>query len=68
MHNKTPKRICIVTTLWSSINNWIKPFLSEYHKNGIDVTIVCNMDEEYESNLKREYPLSTLMRYHSQEE
>lgn len=56
MHNKTPKRICIVTTLWSSINNWIKPFLSEYHKNGIDVTIVCNMDEEYESNLKRQYP------------
>lgn len=50
------KKICIVTTLWSSINNWIKPFLNEYHNNQIDVTIVCNMDEEYEAQLKSEYP------------
>lgn len=50
------KRICIVTTMWSSINNWIKPFLNEYHKNNISVTIVCNMDSEYEINLKREFP------------
>jgi len=50
------KKICIVTTLWSSINNWIKPFLNEYHNNQIDVTIVCNMDEEYEAQLKNEYP------------
>ena len=49
------KKICIVTTMWSSINNWIKPFLNEYHKNGIDVTIVCNMDSEYEKNLKEEF-------------
>ena len=50
------KKVCIVTTLWSSINNWIKPFLNEYHKNEIDVTIVCNMDETYETQLKTEYP------------
>lgn len=50
------KKVCIVTTMWSSINNWIKPFLSEYEKNGIKVTIVCNMDEAYESQLKQEYP------------
>ncbi len=50
------KRICIVTTMWSSINNWIKPFLNEYHKNNIDVTIVCNMDKEYERQLKVQYP------------
>lgn len=50
------KRICIVTTLWSSIDNWIKPFLNEYKKYGIDVTIVCHMDSEYESKLKAEYP------------
>lgn len=49
------KKICIVTTMWSSINNWIKPFLNEYHKNGIDVTIVCNMDSKYEKNLKEEF-------------
>lgn len=50
------KRICIVTTMWSSINNWIKPFLNEYHVRGIDVTIVCNMDAEYEKRLKEEFP------------
>lgn len=54
MGNK--KRICIVTTLWSSINNWIKPFLNEYDRNGIEVTIVCNMDSDYERKLKSEYP------------
>lgn len=50
------KHICIITTMWSSINNWIKPFLNEYNARGIDVTIVCNMDADYERNLKREYP------------
>ena len=50
------KRICICTTLWSSINNWIIPFLNEYNKRGIDVTIVCNMDEEFEHGLKEHYP------------
>ena len=50
------KKICIITTLWSSITNWIKPFLNEYDKHQIDVTIVCNMDEEYEKKLKEEYP------------
>ena len=50
------KRICIITTMWSSIDNWIKPFLNEYHDNNIDVTIVCNMDGAYEEQLKKEYP------------
>lgn len=50
------KKICIVTTVWSSINNWIKPFLNEYAKRGVDVSIVCNMDAEYKKNLKAEYP------------
>lgn len=50
------KRICICTTLWSSINNWIIPFLNDYNKRGIDVTIVCNMDKEYEQGLKKSYP------------
>ena len=50
------KKICIITTLWSSINNWIKPFLNEYHTNDIEVTVVCNMDAEYERNLKEEFP------------
>lgn len=50
------KRICIITTLWSSINNWILPFLEEYYKRNIEVTIVCNMDEEYEAGLKIRYP------------
>lgn len=50
------KKICIVTTMWSSINNWIKPFLNEYDKRGVDVSIACNMDAEYEKKLKEEYP------------
>ena len=50
------KRICICTTLWSSINNWIIHFLNDYHKRGVDVTIVCNMDEKFELDLKRHYP------------
>ena len=50
------KKICIVTTMWSSINNWIKPFLNEYAKRGVDVSVACNMDGEYEKNLKAEYP------------
>lgn len=50
------KKICIITTMWSSINNWIKPFLNEYNARGIDVTIVCNMDADYERELKSQYP------------
>ena len=46
------KRICICTTLWSSINNWIVHFLNDYHKRGVDVTIVCNMDEAFEVGRK----------------
>lgn len=50
------KKICIVTTVWSSINNWIKPFLNEYNRRGVGVSIVCNMDAEYEKKLKEEFP------------
>lgn len=50
------KRICIITTVSSSIDNWIKPFLIDYNKNKIDVTIVCNMSKEYEDSLKKEFP------------
>lgn len=50
------KRICIITTMWSSIDNWIKPFFSEFYNNDIDVTIVCNMYESYEVKLHNEYP------------
>ena len=51
------KRICIITTVSSSIDNWIKPFLIDYNKNGIDVTIVCNMSKEYQNSLEKEFPL-----------
>ena len=50
------KKVCICTTLWSSINNWIVPFLNEYHQRGVEVTIVCNMDEAFENTLKERYP------------
>lgn len=50
------RKICIITTLWSSINNWVKPFLKAYKACGIEVTIACNMDEKYESSLLEEFP------------
>ena len=50
------KKIAICTTLWSSINNWILPFLNEYNNRAIDVTIICNMDKDYEKKLKKDYP------------
>ena len=50
------KRICIVTTVSISVDSWIKPFLLEYHKNDFDVTIVCNMSEEYQTALQKEFP------------
>ena len=49
------KKLCIMTTVSSSIDNWIKPFLRDYHKNGVDVTVVCNMTEEYRQNLQQEF-------------
>ena len=50
------KKLCIVTTLWSSVNNWIVPFIDEYHNHNIDITIVCNMDDQYEKDLKERFP------------
>lgn len=49
-------KICIVTTVSSSIDNWIKPLLKSYHENNFEVTIVCNMDENYISSLKKYFP------------
>lgn len=42
--------------MWSSIRNWIEPIIPEYNKRGIDVTVVCNMDNEFESYLNTKYP------------
>ena len=50
------KKLCIVTTVSSSIDNWIKPFLNEYKNHGVDVTVVCNMTEEYRESLISEFP------------
>ncbi|MBQ9861553.1 MAG: glycosyltransferase family 4 protein [Clostridia bacterium] len=50
------KRICIVTTMWTSINNWFRPVFEEYKKLGVDVTVVCNMSAEYEAELNEQYP------------
>lgn len=50
------KKICIVTTVSSSINNWFRPIFEEYQKLGVDVTVVCNMSKEYEQELNEQYP------------
>lgn len=50
------KKICIVTTVNSSINNWFRPIF-EYYKNlGVEVTVACNMPIEYEQELNENYP------------
>ncbi|HHU75030.1 MAG TPA: glycosyltransferase [Clostridiales bacterium] len=49
-------RYCIVTTMSSSIDYWIKPFLPLYHKYGFEITVLCNMTPEYRKELKKKYP------------
>ena len=44
-----------MTTMSSSIDNWIKQFLPEYEKLGVKVTIVCNMTQDYAKKLEDEY-------------
>lgn len=50
------KKICIVTTVSSSIDNWIKPFLPLYHAEGFEVSVVSNMTAEYKEYFEKEYP------------
>lgn len=50
------KKICIVTTVESSIKNWFYPIFDDYAKLDVDVTVVCNMSEEYQQFLKETYP------------
>jgi len=50
------KRIAIVTTMWSSINNWIAPFLNDYYANGFEVTLIANMDGKFEEDIKKRFP------------
>lgn len=50
------KRIAIITTQSSSIDNWIQPFLPAYHEVGIDVSVICSMTEEYRQKLSEKFP------------
>lgn len=50
------KKICFITTVSSSIDNWIKPFLPMYHDAGFDLSIACNMTEEYEKSFNEQFP------------
>jgi glycosyltransferase involved in cell wall biosynthesis len=49
-------KICIVTTVSVSIDTWVKPFLQTYRDNDFDVTVACNMSNEYKDRFKKEYP------------
>lgn len=49
-------KICIVTTMSSSIDNWVKPFFQAYKENQFDVTVACNMSESYMEKIKKEFP------------
>lgn len=50
------KKICIVTTVSSSIDNWFKPIFDDYKNLGVSVTVACNMSEDYEKTLNEKYP------------
>ena len=50
------KKICIVTTMESSIRNWFYPIFDDYLKLNLNVTVVCNMSEEYRKFLQENYP------------
>lgn len=56
--NKRNKRYsyCILTTMSSSIDYWIKPLLPLYNKQGFDLTVICNMTPEYKEELLKNYP------------
>ncbi len=50
------KKIIIVTTMWSSINNWVVPFFEAYKNNGYDLTVAANMSDEFVRELNDKYP------------
>ena len=61
--NSSKYKICIVVTMSSSVDNWIKPFIHEYLDNGFDLTIVCNATSEYTKSFKKQYDNVTFISY-----
>lgn len=49
-------KICIVTTMSSSIDNWVKPFFDIYNQNNFEITVISNMSQQYIDTIKNEYP------------
>ena len=45
------KKICIVTTTSLPINQFIRFSFEEYHASGYDVSILCDMDDEFIKSL-----------------
>lgn len=45
------KKICFVVTVAFAAKNFLCWSFEEYHKNGFDITLVCDMDKEFESSL-----------------
>ncbi|MCH1624891.1 glycosyltransferase family 4 protein [Ferdinandcohnia quinoae] len=41
------KKICIVTTISLTMHQFIIWSLEDFHKNGFDVTLLCDMDDEF---------------------
>ena len=39
-------KICIIVTMSSSVDNWIKPFINSYLENDFELTIICNATKE----------------------
>ena len=50
------RKMCIVVTMSSSVDNWIKPFINDYLSNGFELTIICNATQEYSKAFINEYP------------
>lgn len=41
------KKICIITTVTMTVDYFIRDTFRAYHEDGYEVSLICNMDEEY---------------------
>ncbi len=47
MNCNKKKKICLITTVTMTVDYFIRFTFEGYHKDGYDVSLICNMDDEY---------------------
>ncbi len=45
------KKICFVVTVSMTVDQFLRFGFDEFHKNGYDISLICDMDEEYIAGL-----------------